>query len=77
MLQSSTDVTAVHTAQELVRAVEDGATHIEIRAHLDLTSILPRGNLDPGPVLLGELPLSIQSFRVRCCLFFRYTVRKV
>lgn len=63
-MEVSADVTAVRTAQELVKAVEAGAAHIEIQEHLDLTGISPMGNLDPGPVLLGELPLSVQSIRV-------------
>lgn len=63
--QQAPDIIEVRTAQELVTAVERGDVHIEIREHLDLTGISPLGNLDPGPVLLGEIPLSVQSIRVR------------
>ena len=64
LVQESPEITAVRSAAELLQAVEAGAQHIEIRKHLDLTGISPRQNLDPGPVLLGEVPLSLQSIRV-------------
>lgn len=53
-------VTVVTTTEELRNATERGEAHIEIRDHLDLTS-LP---LD-GFELLGEIPSTVQSIRVR------------
>ena len=35
------EVTVVTTPQQLLDAVEEKATHIEIRAHLDLTTVTP------------------------------------
>lgn len=37
------EVTVVATSQELLDAVDDGAVHIEIRDHLDLTRFTPLG----------------------------------
>lgn len=40
------ELTVVTTAQQLVDAVEEGALHIEIRDHLDLTTVRPRDVTD-------------------------------
>lgn len=37
-------VTVVNTPQQLMDAVVVGASYIEIRAHLDLTTLIPRVN---------------------------------
>jgi hypothetical protein len=62
--QTTPQVTAVSTPQQLLTAVTRGDTHIEVRQHLDLTTVTARDNIE-DPVLLGNLPESIQSIRVR------------
>jgi hypothetical protein len=60
--QSTPKVTAVSTPQQLLDAASRGDAHIEIRQHLDLTTATP---LEPVPRILGGLPSSVQSIRVR------------
>lgn len=68
---SSEDVTAsvtvVVTAQELQRAVVAGTPHIEVQAHLDLTTLplLPNGRLLGTEE--GVLPQDVKSITVRPC----------
>lgn len=63
----------VTTAEELLQAVEDDSPHIEIQAHLDLTTLELRDEFR----ILGEFPSNIygnktgalqvvHSIRVRC-----------
>lgn len=58
-------VTVVVTPQELQRAVVAGAPHIEIQAHLDLTTLplLLNGRLLGTDA--GVLPASVKSITVR------------
>lgn len=56
-------VVVVTTAEGLQEAVASGAEHIEIQRHLDLTT-LPLVN----SMLLGEVPRTLKSIRVRCCV---------
>ena len=63
-------MTVVETAQELQDAVADGLPHIEIRAHLDLTT-LSTVTCDSGECLLGVgangyIPASVKSIKVWC-----------
>lgn len=60
----ATEVTVVNTAEELHQAVTRGDTHVEIQDHLVLTSLQP---LPAG--LLGYLPATVKSIRVRPELF--------
>lgn len=49
----------VRTPAELKEAIEGGSPHIELRAHMDITTLtLPSGGF-------GTLPGTIQSIRVR------------
>jgi hypothetical protein len=65
--QSKPMVTAVSTPQELLDTVSRGAAHIEIRQHLDLTTVAPLYVDGSYSIILGEtLPGSVQSIRVRC-----------
>lgn len=64
-------VTAVSTPEELLDAVQDGAEHIEVRAHLDLSALEPpqqssvqSDSRDAPDILLGVLPPSVKSIRV-------------
>ena len=67
------EVAVVTTAAELQQAVATGAPNIELRAHIDLSSSPPvaipppTAHLNPEPqyVLLGIVPISIKSIRVR------------
>lgn len=69
----SNEVTAVRTAQELQEAVMARAHNIVLQAHLDLSAIppvlipspTPLSSDIPSDVLLGILPLDVQSIRVR------------
>lgn len=45
------EVTVVATPQQLLDAVDGGARHIEIREHLDLTTVLPLSGPDPYAML--------------------------
>jgi hypothetical protein len=65
-LQQVDQVTVVTTAQELQEAVVAGKPHIEIQDHLDLTSL----ELSNGPGLLGKIPSTTKSIRVRWQLHF-------
>lgn len=62
------DVTVVRTAQALRLAVSRGAAHIEIRAHLDLTHLVPKDGSGDGSAfaqyLLGTIPYTVQSIWV-------------
>jgi hypothetical protein len=68
--QSKPKVTAVSTPQQLLDAVSRGDAHIEIRQHLDLTTVVPL-EVDDVPAfstILGDasiFPDSVQSIRVR------------
>lgn len=70
--QQQVKVTVVTTPQQLLDALEDGAQHIDIRAHLDLTTITPRDNkgvkrmLNDGNKTTSDFA---HSLRV-CSLFF-------
>lgn len=55
-------ITAIHTADELVTALESGATHIVVQAHLDFTS-LDDGIRDKFPI--SVVPNSVRTIRVR------------
>ena len=58
VLQAAGDnVTVVETALQLRTAVAEGASHIEIRAHLDLTAL-------DGGSNLGAIPPGVKSIRV-------------
>jgi hypothetical protein len=54
----------VNTAAELLRAVEHGETHIELRDHIDLTNVFPM-NDDANPVYLVDDFPHLESMRVR------------
>lgn len=58
------DPTIVSSAQEFLKAVRDGAIHIELRDHIDLTDTLPMENDENPTYILDEAP-HIQSIRVR------------
>jgi len=55
-------VTEVATPQELQQAVMQGARHIEVTAHMDLTSL--DAALHPGGILLGVVSDTTRSIRV-------------
>lgn len=55
----------VHTAAELIQAVLDGAIHLELRDHIDLTEATPLNN-DEHPVHIADKAPNIESIRV-CC----------
>lgn len=59
VLQDSITVTVVQTAQQLKDAVVRGDAHIEIQAHLDLSTIEP---VDFR--MLGVLPDTVKSIQV-------------
>ena len=68
---STGDVTVVTTAEGLQEAVAEGLPHIEIQAHLDLTT-LDTVTCDIGECLLGVgadgyIPSTVQSIKVCCC----------
>lgn len=65
-LQQAEEVTVVQTADELQAAVVIGKAHIEIQAHLNLTSLKVRGGSGAAQELLGTVPATVQSIRVRC-----------
>jgi hypothetical protein len=66
LLQSTAKVTAVSTPQQLLDAKIRGDAHIEIRQHLDLTTVSYLDASEIGvPKLLGYLPDSVKSIRVR------------
>lgn len=60
-VQNEVNVSIVMTAEDLQMAFKSGAAHVEIRAHLDLTT-LPLVN----SMLLGEVPSTMKTVRV-CC----------
>lgn len=64
----SVKISKVSSAQELLDAVDRGDPHIEIQSHLDLRTIealkFRTGNLLG---VLGILPSTVQSIRVRSC----------
>eukprot|EP00892_Ulva_mutabilis_P004976 jgi/Ulvmu1/2850/UM145_0005.1 len=68
---SAPDVTVVTTAVQLQAAVVSGAEHIEIRQHLDLTT-LPilesncRRPIEQDDAILGAVPPSVKSIRGKC-----------
>lgn len=64
--QSDTPPTVVATVRTLLTAIEAGTPHIEVQAHLDLTSVLQRLHLAEDRIF-GELPATVKSIRVRCC----------
>ena len=60
------DVTICTTAEQLQAAVVAGQQHIEVRDHLDLTTLdFPGEFLRDG--LLGRVPPTVRSIRVRSC----------
>lgn len=61
-LQQVGEVTVVTTAAALQEAVECGMPHIEIQSHLDLTTL----DLASTFRLLGTIPPTVKSIRVRC-----------
>lgn len=61
---ASANVTVVTTAEKLMEAVDAGDPHIEIRAHLNLTTLDPIDTGD-GEYLLGTIPSTVRSIRVR------------
>lgn len=69
-LQQTAAVTVVTTAQQLLDAVEDGAGHIEIRAHLDLTTVQPLGTTLRQTMLTDRTQtlanFKTQSIRGKC-----------
>lgn len=54
--------TEVATPEELQRAVTQGARHIVVTAHMDLTTLDAAAN--PGEVLLGSFSDTTRSVRV-------------
>ena len=56
-------ITVVDTAAQFSAAVTSGAAHIEVRGHLDLSSLEPAGD-----TALGTLPSSVKSIRVCSCV---------
>ena len=61
-LQQAGEVAVVETAEALQEAVAAGKAHIEIRAHLDLTVL----DLQYIYGMLGDVPETVKSIRVRC-----------
>lgn len=61
------DVTVVLDAEGLRGAVEHRAKHIELRAHVDLTTLDPllRGEDKASSKILGYLREEVQTIRVR------------
>lgn len=59
--EASSNVTVVKTAQALQDAVMNGAEHIEVQAHLDLTTLKFADCCD----LLGKVNQTVKSIRVR------------
>eukprot|EP00892_Ulva_mutabilis_P011358 jgi/Ulvmu1/8595/UM045_0038.1 len=57
-------VVVVTNPQQLQQAVQNGARHIEVMAHIDLTSIEAARN--PGDILLGFFSDSTYSIRGNC-----------
>jgi hypothetical protein len=68
-------VVRVTTADELHRAIGDGAVHIEVTEHLNITGLRPADSSDPQSALLQPGP-ELQSITVRPRLapFARCTV---
>lgn len=62
-LQQVDELTVVTTAEELRVALLAGAEHIEVREHLDLTTL----ELQAGNRILGVVPESVRSIRVGLC----------
>ena len=58
-------MTVVRTAQALQEAVVAGMAHIEIQAHLNL-AVLVLAEEETIPRILGTIPRSVKSIRVRC-----------
>lgn len=63
-LQQVGQITKVDTAARLKDAIDKGAEHIELESHMDLTDL----DMIEGNSLLGTLPESIKSIRVRFSL---------
>lgn len=61
LAQSSASVTLVRTASQLKEAVKRGDAHIEIKEHLDLSTVPPVDSY-----FLGTLPSTVRSIRVGC-----------
>lgn len=57
--------TVVKTAEELESAVQRGDEHIELQAHLDLTGLKMKDCGGGVNCLLGPIPASVKSIRVR------------
>lgn len=63
------NVTVVTTAQQLQEAIAAGKEHIEIRQHLDLTTLHivesdGKTPIDEDDAILGAVPPSVKSIRV-------------
>lgn len=56
------EVIEVKSVEELKAALEDGVANIAIQEHLDLT----RFDVQESAGLLGVIPTTLQSIRVRC-----------
>jgi hypothetical protein len=54
-------VTVVNSSEALLAAVKRGDSHIQLRAHLDLTDMALNG----ASSVLGEIPWAVQSIQVR------------
>ena len=63
-LQQAGEVAVVETAEALQEAVVAGKAHIEIRAHLDLTVLDLIDDFYSS--ILGDVPETVKSIRVRC-----------
>ena len=56
------EITLVFTSVELRKAIQEGAEYIELQEHIDLMEL----EVKPGDMLLGTIPPSVKSIRVRC-----------
>jgi hypothetical protein len=55
----------VFTAEELQAAVQQGDAHIEVQAHLDLTGLELKDCGNNLKCILGQVPSTVKSIRVR------------
>lgn len=60
------EVAKVHTAEELKAAVDLGVPHIQTMEHLDLSDL----QLAAGSRILGTIPKTVKSIRVRFLMFY-------
>ena len=66
-LEQAGEVTVVKTAEALQESVVAGMPHIEIHAHLDLAVLDFVQDAWNYPSILGDIPKTVKSIRVRCC----------